>query len=69
MVPGAGMVIGSGIAVCIAKYTNRTVAGIWTLTLACIGVIMMLAIPSENYAARYGGYVLMYQCEFFCHNV
>lgn len=66
MVPGAGMVVGGVIAVLIERYTNRAIAGIWTLMLSCVGVVMMLAIPSDNYAARYGGYILMYQCKSFC---
>jgi ACS family allantoate permease-like MFS transporter len=60
---GASQVVGTGLALLIAKHVNRTAAGLWPLFLAIIGVIMMLAIPEANYGARYGGYILMYQCE------
>lgn len=60
---GGAQVAGTVLALFIAKRTNRTVGGIWTLALAIIGVIMMLAIPQANYGARYGGYILMMQCE------
>ncbi|KEY74559.1 hypothetical protein S7711_07162 [Stachybotrys chartarum IBT 7711] len=58
---GASQVAGTFLALFIAKKTNRTVAGIWTLFLACVGTAMMLAIPESNYGARYGGLVLTYQ--------
>ncbi|KAH8668911.1 permease of the major facilitator superfamily [Xylariales sp. PMI_506] len=58
---GSAQVAGTFLALAIAKYTNRTIAALWTLGLAIIGVIMMLAIPSVHYGARYGGYILMYQ--------
>jgi MFS transporter, ACS family, allantoate permease len=63
MGPGAAAVAGTGIALLVAKYTNRTIAGIFPLILSCVGVVMMLTIPSHNYRARYGGYVLTLQCE------
>ncbi|KAL4879451.1 permease of the major facilitator superfamily [Aspergillus karnatakaensis] len=58
---GATQVVGTLVALVVAKYTNRTFAGIATLLLACIGCAMMLGIPSDNNSARYGGYILMYQ--------
>ncbi|KKK21935.1 hypothetical protein P175DRAFT_0529322 [Aspergillus ochraceoroseus IBT 24754] len=61
MAPGAAAVLGTGVACVVAKYTNRTIAGIFPLVLSCIGIIMMFTIPSENYSARYGGYVLTMQ--------
>lgn len=60
---GAAQVAGTLLALFIAKHTNRMVGGLWTLGLAIIGVIMMLVIPEANYGARYGGYILMMQCE------
>lgn len=61
---GAAQVVGTFLALFLAKWTNRTFAGICTLLLACIGCSMMLGIPSENNNARYGGYVLVYQCSY-----
>jgi ACS family allantoate permease-like MFS transporter len=61
---GSAQVAGTVLALILAKYTNRTFAGIVTLLVAIVGVIMMLAIPAENYGARYGGYILMYQCKY-----
>ncbi|KAF7560364.1 hypothetical protein G7046_g3780 [Stylonectria norvegica] len=58
---GASQVAGTFLALFIAKKTNRTTAGLWTLTLACIGTAMMLGIPKEHQGARYGGLVLTYQ--------
>ncbi|KAH6682740.1 permease of the major facilitator superfamily [Halenospora varia] len=58
---GASQVVGTFLALFIAKYTNRTVAGVWTLVLACIGCAMMLGIPASNNGARYGGYILVMQ--------
>ncbi|KAL2826776.1 major facilitator superfamily domain-containing protein, partial [Aspergillus pseudoustus] len=52
---GATQVVGTILALFVAKYTNRTIAGIITLLLACIGCAMMLGIPSSNNGARYGG--------------
>lgn len=60
---GAATVAGTFLALAIAKYTNRTVAGAYTLVLACVGVIMMFTIPASNYGARYGGYILTLQCK------
>jgi ABC-type glucose/galactose transport system permease subunit len=60
---GAATVVGTGVALVIAKHTNRTIAGIYTLVLACVGVIMMFTIPSHHYGTRYGGYILTLQCE------
>ena len=60
---GAATVVGTFLAMFIARYTSRTIAGIYTLILSCIGVSMMLAIPSSNYGARYGGYILTLQCK------
>ncbi len=59
---GGAQVFGTAVALVVAKYTNRTIAGVYTLVLACTGVIMMLAIPAEKNAARYGGYILTMQC-------
>jgi hypothetical protein len=64
MGPGGAAIAGVLIAIVVAKYTNRTMAGTFIFILSIIGVIMMLAIPSENYGARYGGYVLALQCGF-----
>ncbi|KAL4783700.1 major facilitator superfamily domain-containing protein [Aspergillus varians] len=58
---GASQVAGTFLALYIAKYTNRTIAGVFTLLLACIGCAMMLGIPASHNTARYGGYILMYQ--------
>ncbi|KAF7522227.1 hypothetical protein PCG10_007528 [Penicillium crustosum] len=58
---GAAQVVGTFLALYLAKWTNRTFAGICTLLLACVGCAMMLGIPSSNNSARYGGYVLVYQ--------
>lgn len=63
MAPGAAQVAGTFLALYVAKWSNRTVQGIYTLLLACIGVIMMLAIPSRYNSARYGGYILLMQCK------
>ena len=60
---GAATVTGTVIAWFLAKYTGRTIAGCYTLCLSIVGVIMMFAIPAENYRARYGGYVLTQQCK------
>lgn len=61
---GAATVAGTVIALLLAKHTGRTIAGVYTLTLSCIGVIMMFVIPASNYRARYGGYILTQQCKF-----
>ncbi|CEJ57919.1 Putative Permease of the major facilitator superfamily [Penicillium brasilianum] len=58
---GAAQVVGTVLALFVAKWTNRTIAGVYTLVLACIGTAMMLGIPSSNNNGRYGGYVLVYQ--------
>ncbi|KAJ6083669.1 hypothetical protein N7467_007804 [Penicillium canescens] len=58
---GASQVVGTFLALFVAKKTSRTFAGIFTLFLACVGCAMMLGIPSSNTGARYGGYVLVYQ--------
>ncbi|PYI00613.1 permease of the major facilitator superfamily [Aspergillus sclerotiicarbonarius CBS 121057] len=58
---GAAQVVGTFFALFLAKWTNRTIAGIFTLLLACVGSAMMLGIPSSNNSARYGGYILVYQ--------
>lgn len=60
---GGASVVVILIAFIIAKYTNRTIAGCSVFLLSCIGCVMMLAIPSANYGARYGGYVLTIQCK------
>lgn len=62
MAPGAAAVAGSLVSLMVAKYTSRTIAGISTLLLSCIGTVMMLAIPPSHAAARYGGYILTLQC-------
>ncbi|KAF9883892.1 hypothetical protein FE257_002686 [Aspergillus nanangensis] len=36
-----------------------TIGGLCPLILSCVGVVMMFTIPEKNYAARYGGYVLI----------
>ncbi|KAH7362801.1 major facilitator superfamily domain-containing protein [Plectosphaerella cucumerina] len=61
MAPGIAAVVGSLVALIVAKYTNRTIAGMYTLMLSCIGTVMMLAIPPEQHLARYGGYILTLQ--------
>ncbi|GAM44126.1 hypothetical protein TCE0_060r19500 [Talaromyces pinophilus] len=61
MGPGAAQVVGTILALFLAKRTSRTFAGVATLLLAAVGCAMMLGIPSSNYKARYGGYVLVYQ--------
>ncbi|KAL2825055.1 permease of the major facilitator superfamily [Aspergillus cavernicola] len=58
---GATQVVGTLLALVLAKYTSRTFAGVATLLLACVGCAMMLGIPSSDNNARYGGYILMYQ--------
>lgn len=63
MGPGAAQVVGTILALFLAKHTSRTFAGVATLLLAAVGCAMMLGIPSSNYKARYGGYVLVYQCK------
>jgi hypothetical protein len=63
MGPGAAQVVGTILALFLAKRTSRTFAGVATLLLAAVGCAMMLGIPSSNYKARYGGYVLVYQCK------
>ncbi len=65
---GAAAVVGTGVAVVVAKFTNRTIAGIYTLVLSCVGIIMMFTIPAKYNAARYGGYVLTLQCELNLFN-
>lgn len=55
---GACTVVGTIMALYLAKFTGRTIAGCYTLCLSCIGVIMMFVIPAEHYRARYGGYIL-----------
>ena len=55
--------VGTVVALFVAKATNRTITGIYTVLLGCVGVIMMLTIPSEHNTARYGGYILTLQCE------
>ncbi len=61
--PGAAALASLGLSFLIAKYTNRTTAGISILTLPAVGCAMILGIPSSNSGARYGGYVLTLQCE------
>ncbi|KAF7631452.1 permease of the major facilitator superfamily [Aspergillus flavus] len=58
---GAAQVVGVVLALFVAKWTNRTIAGVFPLVLACVGAAMMLGISSSNNNARYGGYVLAYQ--------
>ncbi|VUC32426.1 unnamed protein product [Clonostachys rosea] len=58
---GVAAVIGSIVALVIAKYTNRTIAGIFTLVLSCVGIILMFTIPATYHASRYAGYVLTLQ--------
>lgn len=59
---GGAQVVGTFVALWVAKVTNRTTAGIYTLVLACVGTAMMLSIPEENTSARYGGFILLMQC-------
>ncbi|KAJ5580011.1 major facilitator superfamily domain-containing protein [Penicillium hispanicum] len=61
MVPGAAAILGTFVALGVAKYTNRTGGAIFTLLLSCIGVIMMLTIDPAHYVSRYGGYILTMQ--------
>ncbi|GKZ35527.1 hypothetical protein AbraIFM66950_006189 [Aspergillus brasiliensis] len=61
MAPGACAAIGTIVVIFVIKATNRTIGGIFTMLLGCAGVIMMLTIPEESYAARYGGYILTMQ--------
>lgn len=63
MVPGACAAIGTVVVLFVIKYTNRTMGGIFTIVLGCIGTIMMLTIPEHYNTARYGGYILTMQCE------
>lgn len=63
MAPGAVYIIGIGASWVVANYTNRTIGGLCPLILSCVGVIMMFTVPAENYAARYGGYVLTLLCK------
>lgn len=60
---GSAQVLGTVIALWVAKMTNRTTAGVYTLVLSIIGTVMMLAIPEEHHAARYGGFILLMQCK------
>lgn len=62
MAPGIAAVIGTLVALVVAKYTNRTIAGMYILVLSCVGVVMMLTISPSNHTARYGGYILTMQC-------
>ena len=64
MAPGAAAVVGTFVALVVAKYTNRTIAGMYTLALSCTGVVMMFTIPAANNTARYGGYILTMQCKW-----
>ncbi|GCB21683.1 uncharacterized transporter C417.10 [Aspergillus awamori] len=61
MAPGACAAIGTVLATVVIKCTNRTFGGIFVMILGCVGVIMMLTIPDEANAARYGGYILTMQ--------
>lgn len=63
MAPGAATVTGSLLSLYVAKWTNRTFAGVFSLLLSCIGVTMMFTIPEAQAAARYGGYILTLQCK------
>lgn len=69
MAPGGAAVVGTFVALVVAKYTNRTIAGVYTLVLSCIGVIMMFTISPENVTARYGGYILTMQCEVYFKDI
>ena len=62
-------VLGSLVALVIAQYTNRTIAGIYALVVSCVGIIMMFTIPPTNHVARYGGYILTLQCKSFRFHV
>jgi hypothetical protein len=66
MAPGAATILGTLLALGVAKRTNRTVAALLTLLLSCIGVTMMLTIDPAHYIARYGGYILTMQCKWLC---
>lgn len=63
MAPGAAAVCGTLLSWLLAKYTNRTIAGAVVLIVSIVGVIMMLTIEADHYAARYGGYILTMQCK------
>ncbi|EOO02172.1 putative mfs allantoate transporter protein [Phaeoacremonium minimum UCRPA7] len=61
MAPGAVSVVGVLVSGLVAKFTNRTTAGVFMFVVSIIGTIMMFAIPSSQYTSRYGGYVLALQ--------
>ncbi|KAF2642453.1 permease of the major facilitator superfamily [Massarina eburnea CBS 473.64] len=61
MAPGGAAVIGTLVALIVAKYTNRIIGGVYILLISCVGVIMMLAMSPEHYLVRYGGYILTLQ--------
>lgn len=62
MAPGACAALGTVLVTVVIKCTNRTIGGIFVIVLGCVGVIMMLTIPENANAARYGGYILTMQC-------
>lgn len=64
MAPGAATVAGSLLSLFVAKWTNRTFAGLFSLILSVVGVTMMFTIPEAHAAARYGGYILTMQCQY-----
>ncbi|RAH58935.1 MFS general substrate transporter [Aspergillus piperis CBS 112811] len=61
MAPGACAALGTVLVTVVIKCTNRTIGGIFIIVLGCVGVIMMLTIPENANAARYGGYILTMQ--------
>ena len=59
---GSAQVAGTILALFVAKKTNRTIAGVYTLVLAIAGTVMMLTIPAQHNTAGYGGFILLMQC-------
>jgi len=60
---GGAQVAGTILALFVAKKTSRTFAGVYTLVLAVVGTVMMLAIAPQHNTARYGGFILLMQCK------
>ncbi|KAK4689620.1 MFS transporter, ACS family, allantoate permease, partial [Tremellales sp. Uapishka_1] len=61
MAPGVSEAIGVVVGCLLAKTTrSRCWSGVACIAVAVIGVIMMLAIPTEQKYARYAGYCLLY---------
>ncbi|ORY26777.1 vitamin H transporter [Naematelia encephala] len=61
MAPGVSEFIGIVLITRMAKYTgSRAWSGFTAICVAIIGIIMMLAIPSHKYIARFAGYCLLF---------